>query len=185
MATCRRRGAVAGADRARRLCERRGSQGLRANHRQGGCGQAGRIRAAAPGRFPARADELARHIVALAERDTDIAIYLTVRQDPKRLSIYGLAHAVHCALVCLLMARRMGWDEDKVLTLVRRAGGGGAPRRQREHAAGREHHRSQRHAGGESIVRDTAKPEFAVVSAISDKGLVLRMTPERLYGLPE
>jgi hypothetical protein len=34
-------------------------------------------------------------------------------------------------------------------------------------------------------LRDTAKPEFAVVSAISDKGLVLRMPPERLYGLPE
>jgi len=276
--------------------------------------------------FPARADELARHIVALTDRDADIALYLAVRQDPKRLSIYGLAHAVHCALVCLLMARRMGWDEDKVLTLMKaaltmniatldlqgrlavqgvpptpgqaailaehpskgaemlraagvddeswlqavaqhheRPDGGGypahisdpsdlaqalrhvdvfmakiSPRTIRTplsiQAAARELF-AQDHGGqmaaaiikefgiyppgdfvnlksGEqavvvrrgasattplaasitdrsgmpvvsSIVRDTAKPEFAVVSAISDKGLVLRMQPERLYGLPE
>ena len=276
--------------------------------------------------FPARADELARHIVALAERDTDIAIYLTVRQDPKRLSIYGLAHAVHCALVCLLMARRMGWDEGKVLTLMKaaltmniatldlqgrlavqgvpptpgqaailaehpskgaemlraagvndeawlqavaqhheRPDGSGYPARIGDpgdlaqalrhvdvfmakisprairaplsiQTAARELFAQDR--GGQmaaaiikelgiyppgdfvklksgeqavvvrrgasastplaasitdrsgmpvvsSIVRDTAKPEFAVVSAISDKGLVLRMPPERLYGLPE
>ncbi|WP_372528910.1 HD-GYP domain-containing protein [Piscinibacter sp.] len=71
--------------------------------------------------FPARAEELARHIVTLTDRDADIAIYLAVRQDPKRLSIYGLAHAVHCALIGLLMARRIGWDADKALTLVKAA----------------------------------------------------------------
>ncbi len=71
--------------------------------------------------FPARAEELARHIVTLTDRDADIAIYLAVRQDPKRLSIYGLAHAVHCALIGLLMARRMGWEADKALTLVKAA----------------------------------------------------------------
>ncbi|HEY2928164.1 HD-GYP domain-containing protein [Piscinibacter sp.] len=276
--------------------------------------------------FPQRADELARHIVALIERDADIAIYLTVRQDPKRLSIYGLAHAVHCALVCLLMARRVGWDEDRVLTLMKaaltmniatldlqgRLAAQGVPPTPgqtailAEHpskgaemlrAAGvddeawlqavAQHHerpdgsgypahisdpsdlaQALRHVdvfmakisprairtplsiqaaarelfaqdrGGQmaaaiikefgiyppgdfvklksgeqavvvrrgasastplaasitdrsgmpvvsSIVRDTAKPEFAVVSVISDKSLVLRMPPERLYGLPE
>ena len=276
--------------------------------------------------FPQRADELARHIVALTERDADIALYLAVRQDPKRLSIYGLAHAVHCALVCLLMARRMGWDEDKVLTLMKaaltmniatldlqgRLAAQGVPPTPgqaailAEHpskgaemlrAAGvddeswlqavAQHHerpdgsgypvhisdpsdmaQALRHVdvfmakisprairaplsiqaaarelfaqdrGGQmaaaiikefgiyppgdlvklksgeqavvvrrgasasaplaasitdrsgmpvvsSIVRDTAKPEFAVTGAISDKGLVLRMPPERLYGLPE
>ena len=249
-----------------------------------------------------------------------------MRQDPKRLSIYGLAHAVHCALVCLLMARRMGWDEDKVLTLMKaaltmniatldlqgRLAAQGVPPTPgqaailAEHpskgaemlrAAGvddeswlqavAQHHerpdgsgypvhisdpsdmaQALRHVdvfmakisprairaplsiqaaarelfaqdrGGQmaaaiikefgiyppgdlvklksgeqavvvrrgasasaplaasitdrsgmpvvsSIVRDTAKPEFAVTGAISDKGLVLRMPPERLYGLPE
>jgi HD-GYP domain-containing protein (c-di-GMP phosphodiesterase class II) len=71
--------------------------------------------------FGERADELARHLVALTDRDADIAIYLCMRQDPRRLAIYGLAHAIHCALISLLVARRLGWDEAKVLTTVKAA----------------------------------------------------------------
>src|SRR6185369_4309364 len=71
--------------------------------------------------FTSRADEMARHVIALTERDADIAIYLTVLQDPKRLSIYGLAHSVHCAMICLLMARRLGWAEAETLTLMKAA----------------------------------------------------------------
>jgi hypothetical protein len=36
-----------------------------------------------------------------------------------------------------------------------------------------------------SIVRDTAAPEFAIVSLPADKTLVHRVPPERLHGLPE
>jgi len=276
--------------------------------------------------FPERADELARHLLALTDRDADIAIYLCIRQDPKRLSIYGLAHAIHCALICLLVARRLGWDEKKVLTqmkaaltmniatlelqgrlavqgvpptesqqailaahptksaeLLRAAGvtdelwlqtieqhhekldGTGypakiqevvetaqllrhvdvfmakiSPRAMRqplttqmaarqlfqEDRGGRisaaivkevgiyppgelvqlksgEHAVVVRRTGNASmplvasitdrggmpvvntVVRDTSKPEFAIASTVADKGLVLRMPPERLYGLPE
>ena len=39
--------------------------------------------------FAARADELARHVTALVERDADIAIYLCVRQDVQQLAKYG------------------------------------------------------------------------------------------------
>ena len=69
--------------------------------------------------FVERVDVLARQIMALTLRDPDIAIYLTVRQDPKRLTIYALAHSVHCAMVALLMARRLAWDMGRTLTLVR------------------------------------------------------------------
>ena len=75
---------------------------------------------AEPG-FVARVDELARQVAALTLRDPDIAIYLTVRQDPKRLAIYALAHAVHCALVGLLMARRLGWDDARIQGLMQAA----------------------------------------------------------------
>ena len=71
--------------------------------------------------FSERADEVAQHIVQLTDRDADIAIYLCVRQDPKRLAIYGLAHSIHCALICLLVARRLGWDEATVQTGVKAA----------------------------------------------------------------
>jgi HD-GYP domain-containing protein (c-di-GMP phosphodiesterase class II) len=75
---------------------------------------------AEPG-FVDRVDALAGQIMALTLRDPDIAIYLTVRQDPKRLTIYALAHSVHCAMVALLMARRLAWDAGRTLTLVRAA----------------------------------------------------------------
>ncbi|HEX6708420.1 MAG TPA: HD domain-containing phosphohydrolase [Albitalea sp.] len=71
--------------------------------------------------FTARADELVQHLVGLTDRDADIAIYLCVRQDPKRLSIYGLAHAIHCALICLLVARRLGWEDAKVTSAMKAA----------------------------------------------------------------
>lgn len=36
-----------------------------------------------------------------------------------------------------------------------------------------------------TVVRDSGKPEFAIVGTDTDKGLVQRLPPERLYGLPE
>lgn len=75
---------------------------------------------AEPG-FGERIDALAREIATLTLRDPDIAIYLTVRQDPKRLTIYALAHSVHCAMLAVLMARRLGWDEPRLWALVKAA----------------------------------------------------------------
>lgn len=79
------------------------------------------LRSLAEAGFAARADELARHIVSLIERDTDVAIYLSVRPDARDLTNYGLSHAVHCAVIGLLMARRIGWDERRTLTLMKAA----------------------------------------------------------------
>lgn len=79
------------------------------------------LRSVAEAGFAQRVEELRQRIEALTLRDPDIAIWLTVRQDPKRLTIYALAHSVHCALVILLMARRLAWDETRTHTLMRAA----------------------------------------------------------------
>ncbi len=71
--------------------------------------------------FVARADEVVDQLIALTDRDPDIAIYLCVRQDPKRLSIYGLAHSIHCALIALLVGRKLGWEDAKVRSAVKAA----------------------------------------------------------------
>jgi HD-GYP domain-containing protein (c-di-GMP phosphodiesterase class II) len=71
--------------------------------------------------FVERIDALRSSIVALTERDPDIAVYLSVRQDPKRLTIYPLAHSIHCAKVGLLMARRLAWDEPRTTAFLRAA----------------------------------------------------------------
>jgi len=71
--------------------------------------------------FAARCNELCSHLVALVLRDTDIAIYVSVRQDARRLKLYGLTHALHCALVCQLTATRMGWPAERMHALVKAA----------------------------------------------------------------
>lgn len=71
--------------------------------------------------FPQRADELAHAFVALVQRDTDIAIYLAVRQDERRLALYGLTHSLHTALTCCIVAQRIGLEEAALLTLVKAA----------------------------------------------------------------
>jgi len=71
--------------------------------------------------FPARLDELAQHLVQLVERDADIGIFLAVRQDQQRFSIYGLSHAVFTAMLCFLLSRRVGWPHERCMTLVKAA----------------------------------------------------------------
>lgn len=71
--------------------------------------------------FAARCDLFAGQLMALVDRDPDIGIYLSVRQDPNRLSLYGLSHSLHCALVGQLAARRIGWPDAQVRTLVKAA----------------------------------------------------------------
>lgn len=75
---------------------------------------------AEPG-FVARSDAFAGQLMQLTDRDPDIGIYLSMRQDPNRLSLYGLSHALHCALVGQLSARRAGWPDARVRTLVKAA----------------------------------------------------------------
>ena len=69
--------------------------------------------------FAARCDEFATQLMALVQRDPDIGIYLSVRQDARRLNLYGLTHSLHCALVCQLMAGRIGWPPERVRLLVK------------------------------------------------------------------
>jgi HD-GYP domain-containing protein (c-di-GMP phosphodiesterase class II) len=71
--------------------------------------------------FVRRSDEFASQLMGLVERDPDIGIYLSVRQDERRLHLYGLTHSLHCALVCQLTATRIGWPVDQVRMLVKAA----------------------------------------------------------------
>jgi HD-GYP domain-containing protein (c-di-GMP phosphodiesterase class II) len=75
---------------------------------------------AEPG-FVQRCDDLARSFLAQLARDADIARFLAVRQDPRRVAIYGLTHSLHTALACALVAQRMGMNEALRLSLVKAA----------------------------------------------------------------
>ena len=71
--------------------------------------------------FAGRFDEFAVQLMELVQRDPDIAIYLSVRQDARRLNLYGLTHSLHCALLCQLLATRLAWPAERIRTLVKAA----------------------------------------------------------------
>jgi HD-GYP domain-containing protein (c-di-GMP phosphodiesterase class II) len=71
--------------------------------------------------FAKRSDEFAVQLMELVQRDPDIGIYLSVRQDTRRLNLYGLTHSLHCALLCQLMATRLAWPDERIRMLVKSA----------------------------------------------------------------
>jgi len=71
--------------------------------------------------FPLRCEEFTVQLMDLVQRDIDIAIFLSVRQDPRRLPLYGLTHSLHTALVCQLLAQRVGWESERQRCLIKAA----------------------------------------------------------------
>lgn len=74
------------------------------------------------GRMPL--DELrafALGCVALVEQDVDVALFIAVRRDDRRFALHALTHALHVATLCILSARRLGWSQERLLSLVQAA----------------------------------------------------------------
>jgi HD-GYP domain-containing protein (c-di-GMP phosphodiesterase class II) len=68
--------------------------------------------------LPERVAELTGALLALLQRDPDVGIYLSMRQDPKRLQVYGLTHSLYTAMACALASARLGWGEAETSRLV-------------------------------------------------------------------
>ena len=60
-------------------------------------------------------------LIELVDKDVDIALYHTVRQETADPFLYGYYHAVHTAVLCLLMARRLQWPPARTVSLVKAA----------------------------------------------------------------
>ncbi|MDR7378449.1 HD-GYP domain-containing protein (c-di-GMP phosphodiesterase class II) [Rhodoferax ferrireducens] len=71
--------------------------------------------------FSTETDQFARHIVELIDADPDICIYRMVRQENTQAFYYGYAHAVHAAALCVLLARRLNWPAEQMMSLVKAA----------------------------------------------------------------
>lgn len=73
------------------------------------------------GRGAGRAEALpplVQRLLALAQRDADVAIYRCIRQDLKRTQPYAATHPVHCAVICALAAQALGWPPERVHSLA-------------------------------------------------------------------
>jgi HD-GYP domain-containing protein (c-di-GMP phosphodiesterase class II) len=69
---------------------------------------------AEPEQLAATVETLAEPLMAIAERDPDLAIFQVLRQEGNYLVQYGVNHAIHCAITALLAAARMAWSEDEI-----------------------------------------------------------------------
>lgn len=50
-------------------------------------------------------------VVALVERDPDLAIFQVLRQDANEYTQYGIDHSLHAAITAFLVAQRLGWND--------------------------------------------------------------------------
>ncbi len=79
----------------------------------------GLLRAApGDGLFLARLRQTLASVVSTAQDHADELIYLILRHDHSRLHNYGVAHALHCAALCGLLAHRIGWSGTRSVSLV-------------------------------------------------------------------
>jgi len=61
--------------------------------------------------FVAALDEATPPVLALLERDKDLAIFQVLRQSGNANVQYGVNHAMHAAITGCLVAQRLGWTE--------------------------------------------------------------------------
>ena len=57
-------------------------------------------------------------LIALIDRDVDVALFMVVRQDDRRFALYPQAHALHASVVTLLAARQAGWEPARQRSVV-------------------------------------------------------------------
>lgn len=67
---------------------------------------------------PQRIQGFVQSLTALVDKDVDIALYHAVRQESADLFFYGYSHAIHTAVLGLLMARRLSWPQPRVDSLM-------------------------------------------------------------------
>lgn len=70
---------------------------------------------------PGQIADFSAMLIDLVDQDVDMALYHMVRQESAHLYYYGYNHAIHTAILCLLMARRLQWPHARVLSLVQAA----------------------------------------------------------------
>ncbi len=70
---------------------------------------------------PGQIADFASRLIDLVDQDVDMALYHMVRQESAHLYYYGYNHAIHTAILGLLMGRRLQWPQARVLTLVHAA----------------------------------------------------------------
>ena len=72
-------------------------------------------------RLDAALDDVAEPLLALIEREPDLAVFQVLRQHGNLHTQYGLNHSLHCAIAASLAAQRLGWEACGVQRAVKAA----------------------------------------------------------------
>lgn len=68
--------------------------------------------------FLPRLRECVQTLIGWSERFADQMIFVTIQHDHSRHEVYGLAHLLHTAGLCAVLARRLEWPPDRQRSLV-------------------------------------------------------------------
>jgi hypothetical protein len=79
------------------------------------------LRSTPPPLFVQTLNDAIQPLMALVDRDPDVAIFQIVRPEALGDNSYGVAHSVHCAIATYLVAKRLGWDQDSIDRVVKGA----------------------------------------------------------------
>lgn len=66
----------------------------------------------------AEVNALALRLAHLISRDTDVALFMTVRQNEPRYALYALLHALHTATIGMVLSRQLGWPVGQTASLL-------------------------------------------------------------------
>lgn len=72
------------------------------------------LRTPAHAEFAQALEEASEPVLALVERDPDLAIFQVVRQEAAGRNAYGISHSVHTAIASYLVAQRLGWGASAI-----------------------------------------------------------------------
>lgn len=75
----------------------------------------GRVLSEPPGEgFFTALEGVTEPLLAVVERDPDLAIFQILRQEGNYLTQYGINHSIHCAITAFLVAARLGGSEAEL-----------------------------------------------------------------------
>jgi HD-GYP domain-containing protein (c-di-GMP phosphodiesterase class II) len=67
------------------------------------------------GGFRDALDDASEPVLALVDRDPDLAIFQILRREGNADTAYGAQRSMHAAITAWLVARRLGWDDQEAL----------------------------------------------------------------------
>ncbi len=71
--------------------------------------------------FADRLHSFAQHLLKLLDHNVDVGIFRALRQEKQHLFYYGYTHAIHTAVMGVLLGRHLRWPDDQLMCMIKAA----------------------------------------------------------------